>query len=132
MKIISKLGLVVIILLAITSAFIYVTMNTEKKLKKEIIELRSLIRPQVETISKLDGEISEISLKVESITDAKAGHINREDMLEIMDLNVESYKLIEERQKAECRKMVYENELRNKEKSFEALRRNFLIKIFLR
>ncbi len=132
MKTISRLGLLVIILLVITSAFIYVSVRTEEKLENEIIELRSLIRPQVETISKLDGEISEISLKVESITDAKGGHINREDMLEIMDLNVESYKLIEERQKAECRKMVFENELRNKQKSVEALRSNFLTKIFLK
>ena len=132
MKTISRLGLLVIILLVITSAFIYVSVKTEEKLENEIIELHSLIRPQVETISKLDGEISEISLKVESITDAKGGHINREDMLEIMDLNVESYKLIEERQKAECRKMVYENELRNKQKSVEALRSNFLTKVFSR
>jgi len=132
MKTISRLGLLVIILLVITSAFIYVSVRTEEKLENEIIELRSLIRPQVETISKLDGEISEISLKVESITDTKGGHINREDMLEIMDLNVESYKLIEERQKAECRKMVFENELRNKQKSVEALRSNFLTKIFLK
>lgn len=132
MKILSRLTLLVVILLAVTLAFIYITVEKEKKLKEEIIELHSLIRPQVETISKLDGEIAEISLTVESITDAKKGHVNRQDMLEIMDLNVEAYRLIEKRQKAECQKLVYENALRSKQKRIDALRSKFFMKIFLR
>jgi hypothetical protein len=115
-----------------TFAFLYLTMETEQELREEINELNSLMRPQVETISKLDAQLAEISIKVESITDAKAGHVTRQDMLEIMDLNVESYKLIEERQKAESQKIVYENDLRDKQKRIESLRDKFLSKIFLR
>jgi hypothetical protein len=69
---------------------------------------------------------------VESIADAKGGHVTRQDMLEIMDYNVESYKLIEERQRAECQKIVYENELRNRQKKIESLRSSFIAKIFFK
>jgi predicted nucleic acid-binding Zn-ribbon protein len=132
MKTISKLSLFLIFLLAITFTFIYITGDREEKLREEISELNALMRPQVETISKLDAQIAEISLKVESITDAKGGHVTRQDMVEIMDLNVESYEIIERRQRAECQKIVYENELRDKQKKVESLRRRFFTKIFLR
>ena len=104
MKIIFRLGLLVIILLTMTCTFLYVTREREEKLY----------------------------VKVESITDAKGGHVTRQDMVEIMDLNVESYKLIEERQRAECPKIVYENELRDKQKKMASLRSTFFIKTFLR
>lgn len=132
MKIIFRLGLLVIILLAMTFAFVHVTREKEEKLREEIKELNSLMGPQVETISGLDAQIEALYVKVESITDAKGGHVTRQDMLEIMDYNVESYKLIEERQRAECQKIVYENALRDRQKKIESLRGNFFTKIFLK
>ena len=132
MKIIFRLGLFVIILLAMTLAFFHVTREKEEKLREEIKELNSLMGPQVETISGLDAQIEALYVKVESITDAKGGHVTRQDMLEIMDYNVESYKLIEERQRAECQKIVYENALRDRQKKIESLRGNFFTKIFLK
>jgi septal ring factor EnvC (AmiA/AmiB activator) len=109
MKIIFRSGLLVIIILAVTFAFIHVTKEKEEKLRKEINKLNSLMGSQIQAISELDGQIEQLSVTVESITDAKGGHVTRQDMLEIMDYNVESYKLIEERQRAECQKIVYEN-----------------------
>ena len=53
-------------------------------------------------------------------------------MLEVMDYNVESYRLIEERQRAECQKTVYENALRDRQKKIESLRRGFFTGIFLK
>lgn len=132
MKIIFRLGLLVIVLLTMTCTFLYVTREREEKLREEINELNSLMRPHVETISKLDAQIEKLYVKVESITDAKGGHVTRQDMVEIMDLNVASYKLIEERQSAECQKIVYENELRDKQKKMASLRSTFFIKTFLR
>lgn len=131
MKIIFRLGLLMIILLAMTFAFIHVTKAKEEKLREEIHELNSLMGPQIKTISELDAQIEELHVKVESVTDAKGGHVKRQDMLEIMDYNVESYKLIEERQKAECQKIVYENALRDRQKKIESLRNGFFTKIFL-
>ena len=116
MKIILRSSLLVIILLTLTFAYFYLTGETEEELREEISELNSLMRPHVEAISELDAQIAQLSLRVESITDAKRGHVTRQDMLEIMDYNVESYKLIERRQRAECQKIVYENELREKQK----------------
>ena len=132
MKIIFRLGLLVIILLAMTFAFIHVTRAKEKKLREEINELNSLMGPQIKTISELDAQIERLYVKVESIADAKGGHVTRQDMLEIMDYNVESYKLIEERQRAECQKIVYENELRDRQKKIESLRSSFIAKIFFK
>lgn len=132
MKIILRSSLLVIILLTLTFAYFYLTGETEEELREEISELNSLMRPHVEAISELDAQIAQLSLRVESITDAKRGHVTRQDMLEIMDYNVESYKLIERRQRAECQKIVYENELREKQKKIQSLRRTPIIKTFLR
>ena len=132
MKIILRSSLLVIILLTLTFAYFYLTGETEEELREEISELNSLMRPHVEAISELDAQIAQLSLRVESITDAKRGHVTRQDMLEIMDYNVESYKLIERRQRAECQKIVYENELREKQKKIQSLRRTPFIKTFLR
>jgi chromosome segregation ATPase len=116
----------------LTFAYFYLTGETEEELREEISELNSLMRPHVEAISELDAQIAQLSLRVESITDAKRGHVTRQDMLEIMDYNVESYKLIERRQRAECQKIVYENELREKQKKIQSLRRTPFSKTFLR
>lgn len=132
MKIIFRSSLLVIIILAMAFAFIHVTKEKEEKLRKEINKLNSLMGSQIQAISELDGQIEQLSVTVESITDAKGGHVTRQDMLEIMDYNVESYKLIEERQRAECQKIVYENALRDRQKRIESLRRGFFTKIFLR
>ncbi len=132
MKIIFKSGLLVIILLAMTFAFIHVTKEKEERLREEINELNSLMGPQIKTISELDAQIEQLYVKVESITDAKGGHVTRQDMVEIMDYNVESYKLIEERQRAECQKIVYENALRDRQKKIESLRSGFFTRIFLK
>ena len=132
MKIILRSSLLVIILLTLTIAYFYLTGETEEELREEISELNSLMRPHVKAISELDAQIAQLSLRVESITDAKRGHVTRQDMLEIMDYNVESYKLIERRQRAECQKIVYENELREKQKKIQSLRRTPFIKTFLR
>ncbi len=130
MKIIFRSGVFVIILLAMAFAFLYVTREKEERLREEIKELNSLMGPQVETISKLDAQIDALYAKGESITDAKGGHITRKDMLEIMDYNVQSYRLIEERQRAECQKIVYENALRDRQKKIESMRSSFFTKIF--
>ena len=132
MKTIFRLSLLVLVLLALTFTFFYVTRETEEELRAEIKEINSLLRPHLETISELDAQLAELHAKVESITEAKEGHVTRQDMLEIMDLNVESYRLIEERQRAECQKIVYENQLREKRKKIESLKSTFFIKTFLR
>ena len=132
MKTIIRLGLLMVIVLAMTFAFIQVTRGKEEKLREEIKELNSLLGPQIKTISELDAQIEQLHVKVESITDAKGGHVTRRDMVEIMDYNVESYKLIEERQRAECQKVVYENALRDRQKKIESLRNSFFTRIFLK
>ena len=132
MKTILRLGLLGIIVLAMTFAFIHVSRAKEEKLRQEINGLNSLLGPQLKTISELDAQIEELNVKVESITDAKRGHVTRQDMLEIMDYNVESYKLIEERQRAECQKIVYENALRDRQEKIESLRSSFFTRIFLK
>ena len=132
MKTILRLGLLGIIVLAMTFAFIHVSRGKEEKLREEIKELNSLLGPQIKTISELDAQIERLYVKVESITDARGGHVTRQDMLEIMDYNVKSYKLIEERQRAECQKAVYENALRDRQKKIESLRNSFFPRIFLK
>ena len=132
MKTIFRLSLLVLVLLALTFTFLYVTRETEEELRAEINELNSLLRPHLVTISELDAQLAQLYVKVESITEAKGGHVTRQDMLEIMDLNVESYRLIEERQRAECQKIVYENELREKRKKIESLKSTLFAKIFFR
>ena len=131
MKIILRLGLLVIILVAMTFGFTHMGKGRERKLREEINELNSLMGPQIKIISELDAQIEKLYAKVESITDAKGGHVTRQDMVEIMDYNVESYKLIEERQRAECQKIVYENALRDRQKKIESLRHSFFSKILL-
>jgi len=132
MKTILRLGLLGIIILAMTFAFIHVSREKERRLREEINELNSLLGPQIKTISELDAQIEELYVKVESITDTKGGHVTRQDMLEIMDYNMESYKLIEERQRAECQRIVYENALRDRQEKIESLRNSFFTKIFFK
>jgi uncharacterized FlaG/YvyC family protein len=132
MKTILRLGLLGIIILAMAFAFIHVSREKERRLREEINELNSLLGPQIKTISELDAQIEELYVKGESITDTKGGHVTRQDMLEIMDYNVESYKLIEERQRAECQRIVYENALRDRQEKIESLRNSFLTKIFFK
>ena len=132
MKIILRLGLLVIILVAMTFGFTHMSKGRERKLREENNELNSLMGPQIKIISELDAQIEKLYAKVESITDAKGGHVTRQDMVEIMDYNVESYKLIEERQRAECQKIVYENALRDRQKKIGSLRSGFFARIFLK
>jgi chromosome segregation ATPase len=132
MKTTFRFSLLILVLLALTFTFLYVTRETEEELRAEINELNSQLRPHLETISELDAQLAKLYVKVESISEARGGHVTRQNMLEIMDLNVESYRLIEERQRAECQKIVYENALQEKRKKIESLKRTFFVKTFLR
>ena len=132
MKTIFRSSLLVLVLLALTFTFLYVTRETEEELRAEINELNSRLRPHLDTISELDAQLAKLYVKVESIAEAKGGHVTRQDMVEIMDLNVESYRLIEKRERAECQKIVYENELREKRKKIESLKGTLFAKIFFR
>ncbi|MGD9033627.1 MAG: hypothetical protein PVJ69_01920 [Desulfobacteraceae bacterium] len=132
MKTTFRFSLLILVLLALTFTFLYVTRETEEELRAEINELNSQLRPHLETISELDAQLAKLYVKVESISEARGGHVTRQNMLEIMDLNVESYRLIEKRQRAECQKIVYENELREKRKKIESLKGTLFAKIFLR
>jgi hypothetical protein len=132
MKIILRLSLLVIVLVAMTFGFTHMSKGREAKLRQEINELNSLLGPQIKIISDLDAQIEKLYTKVESIKDAKGGHVTRQDMVKIMDYNVESYKLIEERQRAECQKIVYENALRDRQKKIKSLRTSFFSRLFFK
>ena len=132
MKTTFRFSLLILVLVALTFTFLYVTRETEEELRAEINELNSRLRPNLDTISELDAQLAKLYVKVESIAEAKGGHVTRQDMVEIMDLNVESYRLIEKRERAECQKIVYENELREKRKKIESLKGTLFAKIFFR
>jgi hypothetical protein len=132
MKTTFRFSLLILVLLTLTFTFLYVTRETEEELRAEINELNSQLRPHLDTISELDAQLAKLYIKVESIAEAKGGHVTRRDMVEIMGLNVESYRLIEKRERAECQKILYENELREKRKKIESLKGTLFAKIFFR
>ena len=130
-KAIFKTALILTLLALIPFTFLFVTMEKESELQADIAEMKSLIPPQKRIILECDKVIEEISRKIEAMRQGTQDP-SRQQLLEIMDLNVKIHTLSEKRQKAEIAVGVHENDLMEKMAKLESLKEKSFIEKLLR
>ena len=119
-----------IILIAIV-AFIYlfVTMEREGALLKEIAESQTRIKTQQELLSQLDTKKEKISKELKSLDKT---NLFREDKIAIMDLEVEIHNINEDRHKIEAEIAAHEKKISDNQKRVEEIKKVPFIKRLLR
>jgi hypothetical protein len=118
-----KLAVTLIIICLMAFSFLFLTMESEKRLVEKIEQSRADIRSAQATLTQIDNEIKEIRAKIAGIRENES---NRKDEIEVMDLNLRVYKLTEEQQKvrieADMEQDILEKDLKDleriKQKSF--------------
>jgi len=130
-KAIIKIALILTFIALIPLTFLFVTMERESKLQEDIAKMKSLIPPQKRILAECDKEIAEISRKVEALREGTQDP-SRQQMLEIMDLNVKIHALGEKRQKAEIEISIHENDIIKRMAKLESLKKKSLMEKLLR
>jgi len=131
-KILFRIVSIAILLGVVTFLTLYFTMEKEEKLGQEIVRLNALIERQKETVARLNGQIDELSRKVDALRDSKGEDLTRQERLDILELDVTINKLMQDRQKAEVQISFYENEIADRKRRIKALKGKSFIRRLLR
>jgi SMC interacting uncharacterized protein involved in chromosome segregation len=131
MKAIIKTAFILTFIALIPLTFLFVTMEKESRLQENIAKMKSLIYPQKRVLAECDEVITEISRKVEALREASED-LSRQQMVEIMDLNVKIHTLSEKRRKAEIAIGVHENDIMEKTAKLESLKKKSFVEKLLR
>ena len=122
--------LLLLLLLALGPAiYLGVTMDREGPLQKEIGESKAYIQSQSEQIASARKERDEIAARAES---SQAGHLSREQKVEMMDLNVKIHGLDQTVHKAEAEIAEHERRIEMNEEKIKQLKSKTFLQRFLR
>jgi hypothetical protein len=103
-----------------TLSFLFITMESEKGLINKIEEIRTLIQSSEAALSNINDEVKQIQKLIDNI---REGELNRQDGIELMDLNLEAYKLAEEQQQALIKVMIQKKTLEERLKRLDEMNR---------
>jgi len=126
---IGKLFIFLIIASILIFSYLFLTMEKEGSILKEIAKSEAYIQSQQEILSQLDYEKDQISRQIEAIE--KRG-LNRQDKIEIMDFEMGINKLDDKRHKIETEISMYDKELKDNQRKIEEIKKKSFIKRLLR
>lgn len=126
---IVKLFVFLIIASILIFSYLFLTMEKEGSILKGIAKSEAYIQSQQEILSQLDYEKEQISRQIESIE--KRG-LNRQDKIEIMDLEMGINKIDDKRHKIEAEISMYDKELKDNQRKIEEIKKKSFIKKLLR
>ena len=130
-KLVIKIVLILAFIALLPIIFLYVTMEKEGKLHEDIARMKQLIPEQRKIIAQCDDEIAQLSQEIDALREATENP-SRQQILEIMELNVKIHQLGEVRQKAEITINTHENDIAEKTASLESLKKKTFIEKLLR
>ena len=128
-RLIIKLLILSILVAILPFLFLFLTMEKEENLLKEIAQSEVYIKSQYEIIISLDDEKNQISQEIESMEQEAQ---NREDKIEIIELNDRIYKINENQNKIEVEISLYEKKIEDNRKKIEDVKKKSFIKRLLR
>ncbi len=126
---IGKLFIFLIIASILIFSYLFLTMEKEGDILKEIAKSEAYIQSQQEILSQLDYEKDQISRQIASI---EKRDLNRQDKIEIMDFEMGINKLDNKRHKIEAEMSMYDNELKDNQRKIEEIKKKSFIKRLLR
>jgi hypothetical protein len=128
-SLVVKLVILLFLLALGPAIYLGVTMDREGPLQKQIAESKTFIQSQKAQIASLRKERDEIAVKIES---SQGDNLNREQKLEIMDLNVKVHTLDQRVHKAEAEITEQERTIKLSQQKIEEIKSKPFLQRFLR
>ncbi len=125
----SKVIGVLILVGAMVFSYLYFSMESEEALLKEVDQSKSHVEEQMKLIARLEGERTEIAGKLDSIP---GGELNREEKVEVINLNMQVHKLDERVHSAEVQIDIQKKKIREMEKRVSEMREKTFLQRLLR
>ena len=110
-------------------SYLYFTMESEEALLKELDQSKSHVEAQMKLIARLEGERTEITGRLDSIP---GGELNREEKVEVIDLNMQVHKLDERVHSAEVQIDIHKRKIKDMEKRVTEMREKTFLQKLLR
>ncbi len=118
-SLVLKLSGVLVLVGAMVFGYLFFTMESEEALLKELDQSKSHVQAQLELIARLQAERSQISKQLDSMPE---GELNREDKVQIINLNMQMHKLDDRVHNAEVQIDIYEGKIKVMEKKVAEMR----------
>ncbi len=129
LSLVLKLCGVLVLVGAMVFGYLFFTMESEEALLKELNQSESHVQAQLELIVRLQAERKQISKQLDSMPE---GELNREDKVEIINLNMQMHKLDDRMHNAEVQIDIHERKIRDMEKKVAELRSKTFLQRILR
>ena len=128
-----KILICLIILSVLVFSYLFITVEKEGGFLKEIAESEALIQSKKEILSKLDEEKNQISQEIEQIKmKEKKKELNRQDKIDIMDLEMKSDKVDEEIHKVGGEVDLHEKKIMGNREKIEEIKKKSFVERLLR
>jgi hypothetical protein len=120
---------VLVLIGAMVFSYLYFTMDSEEALQKELNQSKSYVEAQIKLIARLEAERTQMSKKLDSIPE---GELNREEKVEVINLNMQVHKLDERVRSAEVQIDVHKKKIKEMEKNVAETRAKTFLQRLLR
>jgi hypothetical protein len=110
-------------------AYLFLSMDRESALVKEIVESQAAVQSHKEAVASMEREREAIWQKIEAM---KTDDAPRETKLQIMELNVKMNSLDQNRHRTEAEISAHEEKIRNREERLREVREKPFLDRFLR
>ena len=131
-SLVLKLALFIIILAIGPFAYLFISMEKEGSIQKAIDESQAYIQTQSQSLSSLEQERAQIANKIEAMR-LREKELNRQEKIEIMELNVKVHALDQQRQAIEVEIASQESQItENLERLKEVKNKPFLKRLLRR
>ena len=129
LRFIIKVLIIVVLISILPFTYLFLTMETEKGLLKEIAQHEAFITSQQEIVSEWHLEKERIAKEIDRARGSAKG---RQDKIGILDLNMELHKVDEEVRKLEVSIHIREKKITDKGKKIDGIKRTPFLRRLLR
>ncbi|MEJ2726736.1 MAG: hypothetical protein P8175_19295, partial [Deltaproteobacteria bacterium] len=127
-----KLALFVIILALGPLAYFFISMEKEGSIQKAIDQSQAYIQTQRQALSSLEQEREQLAKEIDALR-SQEDELNRQEKIDIMELNVKLHSMDQKRQAIEVDITSHENEIaENLERIKEVKKKPFLKRLLKR
>jgi len=120
---------VFLLLLSASVVFLSLTMDSKRELERDVSQYTAKLNNKNELLAKIGTEYETMRADIERLRQMEA---TREGEIEIMDLSVESYKVLQQKETVEVEASLIKETLDKKKKKLDEIDRKGLLKRLLR
>ncbi|MFH1490417.1 MAG: hypothetical protein ABII06_16035 [Pseudomonadota bacterium] len=129
LRFIAKVVIIFLVLAILPFAYLYLTLDDEEDLLKEIARSEAFIGTQRELLSEKTSEKEEFNKKIEAVREAEQ---NRQDKIGVLELNMELNKIDEEMRKLDILIHIQNKKIQDNRKKIEEMKTKPFLKRLLR